>query len=43
MVAQDFPLSRTVLIPKAGHLPHMERPFVVLDSLEAFFNDQGPK
>jgi pimeloyl-ACP methyl ester carboxylesterase len=43
MVAQDFPLSRTVLSPKAGHLPHMERPFVVLDSLEAFFNDQGPK
>lgn len=36
-VAQDFPLSRTALIPKAGHLPHMERPFVVLDSLEAFF------
>jgi pimeloyl-ACP methyl ester carboxylesterase len=42
-LARDFPQSRMVLIPNAGHIPHMERPFVVLDSLEAFFNAQSPK
>lgn len=42
-LAQDFPRSRTVLIPKAGHIPHMERPFSVLDSLEVFFSAQSPK
>lgn len=42
-LALDFPQSRTVVVPKAGHIPHMERPFVVLDSLEAFFTAQFPK
>jgi pimeloyl-ACP methyl ester carboxylesterase len=42
-LARDFPKSRTVLIPNAGHIPHMERPFVVLDSLEVFFSAQSPK
>lgn len=42
-LARDFPQSRTVLIPNAGHIPHMERPFAVLDSLEAFFSAQSPK
>jgi pimeloyl-ACP methyl ester carboxylesterase len=32
-----------VVVPKAGHIPHMERPFVVLDALADFFSAQSPK
>jgi pimeloyl-ACP methyl ester carboxylesterase len=42
-LARDFPQSSTVVIPKAGHIPHMERPFVVLDTLAEFFSAQFPK
>ncbi len=42
-LARDFPQSSTVVIPKAGHIPHMERPFVVLDTLAEFFSAQSPK
>lgn len=43
LLARDFPQSKLVLIPNAGHIPHMERPFVFLDSLDAFFTAQWPK
>jgi pimeloyl-ACP methyl ester carboxylesterase len=43
LLAKDFPQSKLVLIPNAGHIPHMERPFVFLDSLDAFFTAQWPK
>jgi pimeloyl-ACP methyl ester carboxylesterase len=42
-LARDFPNSSTVVVPKAGHIPHMERPFVVLDALADFFSAQSPK
>jgi pimeloyl-ACP methyl ester carboxylesterase len=42
-LARDFPQSSTVVVPKAGHIPHMERPFVVLDFLAEFFSAQSPK
>ncbi len=42
-VQRDFPRNRLAVIERAGHIPHMERPFAVFEVLEAFFTDQFPK